>query len=70
MFKDQNIFEIISAGGFTIYVLIFCSIISIAVIIERVVYFNRRSKFSRAVILEQIRKEVAGHHVLNDIGLC
>lgn len=70
MFKGQSIFEIISAGGFTIYLLIFCSIVSIAVIIERVVYFNRRSKFSRTVILDQIRKEFTGNHVLNAIGLC
>ena len=47
MFKGQNIFEIISAGGFTMYLLIFCSVISIAVIIERMVYYNRRSRFSR-----------------------
>ena len=33
MFKGQGVFEIISAGGFTIYLLIVCSIISIAVII-------------------------------------
>ena len=47
MFKGQSIFEIISAGGFTMYILIFCSVISIAVIIERMVYYNRRSQFSR-----------------------
>ena len=41
-----------------------------AVIIERLVYYNRRSKFSRTVILDQIRKEFIGHHVLNAIGLC
>ena len=70
MFKGQSIFQIISAGGFTIYFLIFCSFISIAVIIERVVYYNRRSKFSRTVILDHIRKEFAGNHVLNAIGFC
>jgi biopolymer transport protein ExbB len=70
MFKGQSIFEIISAGGFTIYLLIFCSVVSIAVIIERMVYYNRRSQFSRAVILEQIREEFAGHHILNAIGFC
>ena len=70
MFKDQSVFEIISAGGFTIYLLILCSVISIAVIIERVVYFNRRSHFSRTVILDRIRKEFASNHVLNAIGLC
>ena len=70
MFKDQSVFEILSAGGFTIYLLIFCSIISIAVIIERVVYYNRRSHFSRTVILDQIRKEIIGNRILNAIGAC
>jgi biopolymer transport protein ExbB len=70
MFKDQSIFEIISAGGFTIYLLILCSVISIAVIIERVIYYNRCSRFSRVVILDKIRKEFTSHHVLNAIGLC
>jgi len=40
------------------------------VIIERVIYYKRRSKFSRVVILSQIRKEFTGNHVLNAIGLC
>jgi len=70
MFKDQSIIDIISAGGFTIYLLILCSIISIAVIIERIVYYKRCSRMSRSVILEQIRKEFIGHHFLNAIGIC
>ena len=70
MFKGQSIFEIISAGGFTMYLLIFCSCLSVAVIIERVVYYNRRSKFSRVVVIDQIRKELIGNHVINAIGLC
>lgn len=70
MFKGQSILEIISAGGFTMYILIFCSLISVAVIIERVVYYNRRSKFSRVFVLDHIRKEFIGNHVLNAIGFC
>lgn len=56
MFQDKSIFEIIHAGGFTMYVLIACSIISIAVIIERLWYFKRRSSVSRVQVIEQIRK--------------
>ncbi|MDE1920564.1 MAG: MotA/TolQ/ExbB proton channel family protein [Candidatus Omnitrophica bacterium] len=70
MFQNKNIFEIISAGGATIYLLIFCSIISIAVIIERIVYYKRRSQYSRVDIFNQVRKEVTGNRVLNAIGLC
>jgi len=70
MFKNQSIFDIISAGGFTIYILIFCSIISIAVIIERVIYYNRRSKVTRTALLDKVRKELIGNHVLDAVGFC
>jgi len=70
LFKDQSIFQIISAGGFTIYLLILCSIISIAVIIERVVYYHRRSQFSRIEVLTRIRKELNRGEVHMAIGLC
>ncbi len=70
MFKGQNIFDIIAAGGFTIYLLIFCSIISVAVIVERVVYYNRRSRLSRTSILVGIRKELLAKNILNAIGFC
>ena len=70
MFKGQSIFEIISAGGFTIYVLILCSLISVAVIIERMVYYNRRSQFSRIAILDQVRTEFISKNIINAVGLC
>ncbi|MDE2028561.1 MAG: MotA/TolQ/ExbB proton channel family protein, partial [Candidatus Omnitrophica bacterium] len=70
MFPEKNIFQIISAGGFTIYILILCSVLSIAVIIERVVYYKRRSHFSRIDIFSQIRREITGNHFMNAIGLC
>ena len=70
MFRGQSIFEIIAAGGFTMYILILCSIVSIAVIIERMFYYSRRSRFSRIDLMEQIRKECGRGQVLNAIGLC
>jgi len=56
MFQDKSIFEIINAGGFTMYILILCSVLSIGVIIERLWYFKRRSFISRPQLIEQIRK--------------
>ncbi len=70
MFKGQNIFEIIIAGGFTMYVLILCSVGSIAVIIERLVYYHRRLRISRLQLMEEIRKEVSRGQVLNAVGIC
>ena len=70
MFKGQGIFEIISAGGFTIYILILCSVVSVTVIIERVVYYKRRSQRSRVDILSQVRQELAANHILTAVGFC
>ena len=70
MFKGQNIFEIIAAGGFTMYILILCSVVSIAVIIERMLYYSRRSRLSKVNLMEHIRKECTSGHVPNAIGFC
>ncbi len=70
MFKGQSIFAIIHAGGFTMYMLILCSVISVAVIIERLLYYKNRSTISRAEFMEQIRKDMTRGQVLNAIGTC
>ena len=70
MFKDQNIFQIIASGGFTIYLLILCSVISIGVIIERVIYYKRQSKISRVDILGHVSQELAGHKLSNAVAYC
>lgn len=70
MFQDKNIFEIINTGGFTMYVLILCSILSIAVIVERLWYFKRRSSISRLQLMEQIRKETANNKVNSALDFC
>ncbi|MEI7997958.1 MAG: MotA/TolQ/ExbB proton channel family protein [Candidatus Omnitrophota bacterium] len=70
MFQDKSIFEIIHAGGLTMYILIFCSILSIGVIIERLLYFKRRSRVTRVQLMEEIRKDVNRNQVLNAIDFC
>ena len=70
MFKGQNIFGIIAAGGFTMYILILCSVLSIAVIIERMVYYTRRSRLSKIDLMDNIRKECSRGQVLNAVGFC
>ncbi|MBF0510988.1 MAG: MotA/TolQ/ExbB proton channel family protein [Candidatus Omnitrophica bacterium] len=70
MFKGRSIFDIIAAGGITIDILILCSVISIAVIIERMIYYHRRSRLSRVQILGQVHKEIISNKVLNAVGFC
>lgn len=70
MFKDLSIFEIIHAGGITMYVLILCSVISIAVIMERMFYYQRRGKTPRLQLMTAIRREISAGKLLNAVGIC
>jgi len=70
MFKDKSIFELIGAGGFTIYLLVFCSVLSLAVIIERVLYYRRRSRVSRPALMERIRQECGSGRASGAIDIC
>ena len=70
MFKDKSIFEIIQAGGFTMYILIFCSVLSLAVIIERIFYYQRRSRISRTDLMERIRKECGRNQIHTALDIC
>ena len=70
MLKEKNIFEILHAGGFTMYVLIFCSVLSLAVIIERVLYYQRRSCVLRIDLMDKIRKEYGRNQIYNAVDFC
>jgi biopolymer transport protein ExbB len=59
----MRLWQIIETGGITMYVLLFCSILSLTVIIERLLYYRRRSKVKRADFMARVIKEIeAGNH--------
>ncbi len=70
MFKDKTIFEVIHTGGLTMYILIFCSVVSLAVIIERLLYYYRRSRVSRQDLMEKIRKMHGQRQLYDVLELC
>ncbi|MGE5309005.1 MAG: MotA/TolQ/ExbB proton channel family protein [Deltaproteobacteria bacterium] len=55
------IWNVLKAGGVTIYVLLLCSLLSLTVIVERVLYYRKRSRVRRADFMGQIRSEFAKH---------
>jgi biopolymer transport protein ExbB/TolQ len=55
MFKGQTLWAILHAGGFTMYILLFSSVLSFAVIIERVMYYRRKSKTKRQDFMRELR---------------
>jgi len=70
----MGMFQLISNGGVTMYVLILCSIISIAIIIERSLYYYRRSGVKRedfmADIKSQLSHDSSRHAMSSCISIC
>src|SRR5215831_11771452 len=66
----QHIKEFFDEGGFFMYVNLVCSTVTIAVIVERVIYFLGKGSVNARAFLEQIRKLVAANNVDRAIKLC
>lgn len=62
--------QAIMAGGFTIYILIFCSVLSIAIIIERYMYYRSRSRVKRADFMARIKKELEKNDIESAVKIC
>ncbi|MFH1199196.1 MAG: MotA/TolQ/ExbB proton channel family protein [Candidatus Omnitrophota bacterium] len=54
----MTIWGLVRTGGFTMIVLLLCSIISLAIIIERFVYYRRRSRTKRLAFMKRITKDL------------
>ena len=54
----MNMMELLHTGGFTILVLLFCSVLSLAIILERSYCYRRRSRVRRADFMKIIRREI------------
>jgi biopolymer transport protein ExbB/TolQ len=51
----MTLWQLVRVGGFTMYVLLFCSVLSLAIILERYMYYRRRSRIARADFMKAIR---------------
>ena len=60
MFKDLNLLSAIKIGGPVMYLLVACSILSVAIIFERAYCYYRRSLVTRESFMRRIREELAG----------
>lgn len=66
----MTIWQLFSSGGVTLYVLIVCSILSLAVIIDRFLYYRKRSKVKRVEFMESVRKELERGKFYQALALC
>jgi len=66
----MGMFQLISNGGVTMYVLILCSILSIAIIIERMLYYHRRSRVKREDFMTDIKNQMNRDNPRHAISMC
>jgi biopolymer transport protein ExbB len=66
----MTLWQLIRTGGFTIYILLFCSVLSLAVIMERFTYFRRRSRVKRTDFMQRIKKELAKEDIHRTLEIC
>ncbi|OGX31246.1 MAG: hypothetical protein A2787_01175, partial [Omnitrophica WOR_2 bacterium RIFCSPHIGHO2_01_FULL_48_9] len=70
MFDGKSIFEIIHKGGFVMYVLIACSVVSLTVVVDRLMYYSKKSKVKLADFMQRIRSELQKNRLPHAIEIC
>lgn len=66
----MGMFQWIAKGGITMYVLIPCSILSIAVTIERILYYHRRSRVKREDFMMDIKNQLNRDNIRHAMSMC
>jgi len=64
------IWNALKVGGVTIYVLLLCSLLSLAIIVERYIYYKKRSSVRRADFMAMIRSELTKHGIDRARAVC
>jgi biopolymer transport protein ExbB/TolQ len=70
MFAGKTIWEILQTGGFTMYILLFCSILSIAILLERIIYYRKRSKTKRAEFMMRAASALKTGDIKKAMEIC
>ena len=66
----MSIWQLVRTGGFTMIILLICSIISLAIIIERYIYYRKRSRQKRIEFIHRIREELEKGNLKKALEIC
>lgn len=66
----MSLWQIVSIGGFTIYILLFLSVLSLAIILERCIYYRRNNKVKRKDFMADIGKELKKANIARTLEIC
>jgi biopolymer transport protein ExbB len=70
MFAGKTLLQILSMGGFTMYILLLCSILSLGVILDRVASYWRKSRVKRPQFMERIKNELRQKDLARAVEIC
>jgi len=66
----MNIWQLIKVGGFTMAVLLVASVVSIAIIFERIIAYRRQSRVKRKDFMLKIRQEIKNGKLNPALAIC
>ena len=70
MFAGKTVWEIFQVGGFTMYILLFCSLISVTILLERLLYYRKLSKAERTEFMIKIRRALKSGNLERAMEIC
>ncbi|MBF0479002.1 MAG: MotA/TolQ/ExbB proton channel family protein [Candidatus Omnitrophica bacterium] len=66
----MSIAQLLSAGGFTLWLLSLFSVVSLAIIIERFIYYRTRSRVARPLFMASLAKELENGNTKKAVEIC
>jgi biopolymer transport protein ExbB len=70
MFAGKTILEIIQTGGFTMYILLFCSFLSVTILLERIIYYRKISRTKRVEFMTRIKRALGSSNIERAMEIC
>jgi len=70
MFAGKTVLEIFQIGGFTMYILLFCSLISVTILLERLLYYRKLSKAERTEFMTKIKRALKNGNLERAMEIC
>jgi biopolymer transport protein ExbB len=70
MFAGKTVWEIFQIGGFTMYILFFCSLLSVTILLERLLYYRKLSKAERTGFMIKIKRALKNGNLERAMEIC
>ncbi len=70
MFAGKTLLQVLSMGGFTMWILLLCSVLSLGVIIDRLASYAKKSRVKRPAFMDRIKEELRRKDMERALEIC